>query len=357
MATIDINFDDIKIVRFSSTRQNISTVEPNIVYFPAETADCGDSYEMPWYKAYKLLLPKLPTGVEYVRIYNQNKWVTDHNAGDPATEREVRYLDTLTIFDYSPSSGYTNPTVRLSSSEVKGDVTLIATPGIRMFTLTMPAVPNGVYSYVITRTPTLEGAAAEESFYGTNYQQYPTIYEGDKLTIGAIPQPQYGTPTATLSQTTVSGNVTATVIAGVYTPIWGTLWTGSGSATGYKDGRTVIYTDYTGDYLSGGEKYRVTITGGDLYYEIPLLYQNRCSIPAGTYEVTDGGTLFTVSNGEMTFTAKLFVREYGNNAMALTLECSISGSYSWENDCGDIETDSFGIDDYTINYSKIEQYS
>lgn len=116
--------------------------------------------------------------------------------------------EVTSVFYNSPSQGYTN----LAPNIVQfGSAATWAKP----FTLTCPALPTGVASCTISRTSTnMTGAATGVILTAGNAQATVPIYYGDVLTISAMPAVDYGEPTVSLSQTTVSGNVTATITAG-----------------------------------------------------------------------------------------------------------------------------------------------
>lgn len=126
---------------------------------------------------------------------------------------------------------YTSPSQNLNATEPNIVKFGNAATWAKQFTLTAPALPTGVSSFTIRRVST-QTSYAETGIiiFGNTTTQNTEIYYGDVLSISATAATGYATPTATLSQTTVTGDVTAIVRGGQYVGSWHTIWTGNASA-------------------------------------------------------------------------------------------------------------------------------
>lgn len=172
----------------------------------------------------------VPTGVKWVRIsLNKFPYTVFVDKATSAGTVNIPYGQEIFV-QASPSTGYNNPNVNGSGTYYSvitptSDTTInIVAGGKQTFTLSYPAKPAGVGSYTITRngstlvnSPTSAGTA--------------TIYYGDTLAISATAASGYNAPTYSLSATTVTGNVTATVTAGSVATQWRTIFSGSTTVT------------------------------------------------------------------------------------------------------------------------------
>ena len=236
------------------------------------------------------------------------------------------------------------------SSTKDATVNLYAIWQINTYTLTMPVRPTGVASYSITRTPNASGAPAAQTFSGTTSAQTQTIYYGDTLTITASASSGYGTPTTSLSATTVSGNVTATVTAGTYTPSWHTILSSSKTLT------TSSSTTATVSGLKANTKTRIWFSGSmtDNGAYSPLSY--TITARSGT-ESANG--VFTGSGSQSD--TNIYGEEYSASfGFTLTMQSGsvkfapyINGSIYDE--CG-TALGTFKLKSGTVTITKIEQW-
>lgn len=177
---------------------------------------------------YRKVSYTVPTGVKWVRIsLNKSPYTVFVDKATSAGTVNIPYGQEIFV-QASPSTGYNNPNVNGSGTYYSvitptSDTTInIVAGGKQTFTLSYPAKPAGVGSYTITRNgstlvsnPTSAGTA--------------TIYYGDTLAISATAASGYNAPTYSLSATTVTGNVTATVTAGSLMPKWYTIGNSAGT--------------------------------------------------------------------------------------------------------------------------------
>lgn len=240
---------------------------------------------------------------------------------------------------------YTSPSQGLNAVEPMvvefGNAAVWAKP----FTLSVPALPTGVASFTVTRTSTKTSYAATGAIVsgGGNAQTVP-VYYGDTLTVMATAAESYGEPTATLSQDTVTGNVTLTVTASAYTPSWHTIYTGSLRVTGTSSptvnglkanvptratfsGR--IYSDHwSGTYATINQRTNAESNNG--------VYTGSGSGNAGYGGTVNYGFTLKMNNNSVSFAPTMdgyYVDECGNNE---NIGLNSSGSY--------------------VNITKIEQY-
>ncbi len=134
---------------------------------------------------------------------------------------QVNLSNIQSVVYNSTSKGKIEPTV------VKfGNAATWAKP----YTLTIPALPTGVSSCTITRSSTqFTGASTGTIVTAGASAKIVTVYHGDVLSISATAATGYNNPNASLSQTTVIGNITSTVTAGSLLPSWHKLGTSSGT--------------------------------------------------------------------------------------------------------------------------------
>lgn len=162
------------------------------------------------------------------------------------------------------------------------------------FTLTAPALPTGVSSFTIRRVSTQTSYAKTGIIIsGNTTTQNTEIYYGDVLSISATAATGYTTPTAKLSQTTVTGDVTAIVRGGQYVGSWHTIWTGNASANA------------TASYPTTSDTKTITING---------LSTSRRTRLTGTISVHGG-----------------FTAVYGGGAYSITPTESLSSGDTWTN--------------------------
>lgn len=174
-----------------------------------------------WAKPYTLTIPAMPTGVAGVAVTRSSTRRSFTSTGTVLTNNStIYYGDVISITAASPVNGYNNPTVATNSYTISGDFTLPidpVTPGsVKSYTLTMPAIPNNITGYTITRTGSLKSGS--ETFTATSSTITKTIYHGDTLTVNITKKNGYSNPTSSLTgyntSTKVNGNVTAVVSAG-----------------------------------------------------------------------------------------------------------------------------------------------
>ncbi len=165
-----------------------------------------------------------PTGTSFqILQYNgTNGWQTLTLESDGSM---LIPIGTQLMFNFSANgSGYNTPTAKLNNVTISSEhvatmtadglgLSLTANP--KPYTLSYPATPTGVSSYSIKRN----GSTIVSS---PSYASTVTVYYGDYLTISASASSYYGTPTYKFSNgstsITVTGNVSATVTAGSYSP-------------------------------------------------------------------------------------------------------------------------------------------
>lgn len=136
-------------------------------------------------------------------------------------ELQVNLSNIQKVIYQSSSQGQIEPNVVQF-----GNVAIWAKP----YTLTIPALPAGVSSCTITRTSSqFTDAVTGTIATAGSVSKTVTVYYGDTLSIAATAASGYNAPTYRLSQTTVTGNVTATVAAGSVAASWHTLGYSSGT--------------------------------------------------------------------------------------------------------------------------------
>lgn len=275
-----------------------------------------------WTKPYTLTLPALPAGVASCTVSRTSTKSsigttgTIATAGSTAKTVTVYHGDTITI-SATAATGYNNPSATLSQTTVSGNITATITAGsVKTFTLTIPALPTGVASLSITRTPKLAGAAATQTFSATSSSQSKTIYYGDTLTISATAASGYNAPTYSLSATTVTGNVTATVTAGSVSAQWRTILSKS---TTYNNGTTTL------SGLKANVPTKITFKGGivgyveggdDCAYEQVSPYTVTATINQRTDAESDTGVYTGSGSGD--YGSFGFTLTMQNNAVNLT---------------------------------------
>lgn len=242
---------------------------------------------------------------------------------------------------------YTSPSQGLNAAEPMivefGDAAVWAKP----FTLSVPALPTGVASFTVTRTSTKTSYAATGAIVsgGGNAQTVP-VYYGDTLTVSATAAESYGDPTATLSQDTVTGDVTLTVTAGAYTPSWHTIIDGSGVTL-----RRNNTTSISG--VKAGVPTRASFSGH--------IYTNYSTISAainqrteeesddGVYTGSGRGTISSAGGGSWSYG---FTLKMQNGSVYFTT--SVDGYFY--DDCGSTEYDVTASSNGYVTITFIEQY-
>lgn len=237
MAQLKVTLTDIQSVVYNSTSKG--KIEPNIVKF-------GNSAT--WAKPYILTIPVLPLGVASCVVTRSSSYFTGVQTGAIATAgtsqrtSTIYYGDNISV-SANASTGYNNPTVNFrggstSWNGVTSGATVEITAGaVKSFALSYPAKPTGVSAYTISRTSSPnQGATTGVIVNSPSSAGTVTVYYGDKLSISATAASGYNAPSKSLSQTTVTGNVTATITAGSLAQSWHTLGTSAGtyySTSGY----------------------------------------------------------------------------------------------------------------------------
>lgn len=154
----------------------------------------------------------------------------------------VYYGDELTA-GITAATGY-NASVSWTSKVITGNTSITASASLKTFTLSYPAKPTGVDVYGIRRTSSpIAGASTGLIVSSPTSAGTVTVYYNDVLNMYAYAATGYNNPTYKLSQTTVTGNVTATVTAG--SKITGCPYCGSPEYTG--DGNH--YCEIADDWL------------------------------------------------------------------------------------------------------------
>lgn len=167
-------------------------------------------------QSFTLTKTALPTGVVTHTVTRTSSPLKGASTGDLSNGAIIYYGDVLTQ-TATALTGFNSPEFNWSTRTVTGDVTAgVSSGSLKSFTLTIPALPTGVASCTIARSPngTQGIAPAAQTFSAKDSTQNVTIYYYDTLTIGATAASNYKTPTCSLSQISVTGNVTATITAG-----------------------------------------------------------------------------------------------------------------------------------------------
>ena len=249
---------------------------------------------------------------------------------------------------------YTSPSQGLNAVEPMvvefGNAAVWAKP----FTLNVPALPTGVASFTVTRTSTKTSYAATGVIVsgGGNAQTVP-VYYGDTLTVSATAAESYGDPTATLSQDTVTGDVTLTVTAGAYTPSWHTIVSSSISIT---NNSTSTPKTITVNGMRANTLTRATFSGSIVAYgfEDSTDTNIRCtaSINRRTNEESENGVYTGSGHGSGATSGWNygFNITMGNNSISFLP--SSSGYYADE--CGNSWPMDF--DGATVTITSVEQY-
>ena len=166
-------------------------------------------------KSFTLTISSKPTGVSAHTVSRTSSPLKGASTGALSSGSTIYYGDVLSA-SATATTGYNNPSLNWTSKTVTGALTSTATAGsVKSFTLSYPAKPTGVSAYTISRTSSPnQGASTGTIVSSPSSAGSVTIYYGDKLSISATAATGYNAPTKSLTATTVSGNVTATVTAG-----------------------------------------------------------------------------------------------------------------------------------------------
>jgi len=318
-------------------------------------------------KSYTLSYPAKPTGVSAYTIKRTSSPYGGASTGNivssPTSAGAVKiyYGDVLSI-SATAVAAYNTPTYKLSATIVSGNVTATVTAGsLKTYTLTVPALPTGVASCTVSRTSSPYGGGSTGTLVTAgSSQKTATIYYGDVLSISATATSGYESPTATLSQTTVTGNVTATITAGLTSLRWRTIFSGTESVYDEcgniieEDTRLQMYVSSNGGSstktVSGLKTDVPTKITGVLDYYLYVQATNRSVDVSGTGSNSISGSsgyvsyTFTLSSGSLKVTA--------SGSRTVTTE----GGYD---ECGEYypgTSTTYKLNNATFYITSIEQY-